>query len=254
MSTHALTPPLALVKLLRRPLRHVPCAVQQAVLGPLLAHVFAARAGEGELDFLGGRTLAIDIRDLGLCWHVTLAGGRLALVARDGEATARVSGDMLAFLQLAAREEDADTLFFQRRLVMQGDTGVGTSLFTVHADQTGRYAAVGGTASGIIVELEDGTWRNATPDDPPPPGLSGVALGADGFGVAVGSYGAVFTRSDDDGWSEVDLGFSIPHTLHGAWIDDQGCAWAVGGQVLTPPFVDGLLLHSGPSIPAEGLE
>jgi hypothetical protein len=32
-----------------------------------------------------------------------------------------------------------------------GDTGVGSSLFTVHA-QDGRYAAVGGLASGIIVE------------------------------------------------------------------------------------------------------
>lgn len=135
-----------------------------------------------------------------------------------------------------------------------GDTGVGTSLFTVHAspDGDGHYAAVGGTASGIIVEYLDGAWSNLTPQDTPP-GLSGVVLGEDGFGVAVGSFGAVYTRSDDDGWSRVDLGFNLPLTLHGAWIDEFGCVWAVGGQVLTPPFGDGLLIHSGPSIPSEGL-
>src|SRR5690606_11494877 len=35
-----------------------------------------------------------------------------------------------------------------------GGTGVGASLFTVHASE-GRYVAVGGTASGFIVEYQD---------------------------------------------------------------------------------------------------
>jgi hypothetical protein len=131
-----------------------------------------------------------------------------------------------------------------------GDTGVGTSLFTVHAND-GRYAAVGGTASGFIVEYQDGAWSNVTPDSPPP-GLSGVVLGDDGTGVAVGSYGAVYTRSAD-GWAETKLDFNIPYTLHGVWLDEHGDAWAVGGQVSSPPLDEGLLLHRGPSIPSEGL-
>lgn len=136
--------------------------------------------------------------------------------------------------------------------LQQGDTGVGTSLFTVHASE-GRYVAVGGTASGIIVEYQDGAWTNVTPD-PAPPGLSGVVLGDDGFGVAVGTFGAVYSRSADAGWVEEPLDFSIPHSLHGAWIDDTGGVWAVGGQVLSPPFDEGLLIHRGPTtIPSEGL-
>lgn len=133
----------------------------------------------------------------------------------------------------------------------QGDTGVGTSLFTVHANDD-LYAAVGGTASGIIVEYQDGAWSNVTPD-PPPPGLSGVVLDADGTGIAVGTYGVVLARSADGEWTEQDLDFNIPHTLHGAWLDDTGAAWAVGGQVYSPPFDEGLLIHRGPSIPSEGL-
>lgn len=131
-----------------------------------------------------------------------------------------------------------------------GETGVGTSLFTVHA-AGGTFAAVGGTASGIIVEHTDGQWRNVTPE-PPPPGLSGVAIDDDGFGVAVGSFGAVYTRSSS-GWAEADLGFNLSPTLHGVWLDDLGEVWAVGGQVLSPPYVDGVLVHRGASIPSEGL-
>jgi hypothetical protein len=136
--------------------------------------------------------------------------------------------------------------------LQQGDTGVGTSLFTVH-EKDGRYVAVGGTASGIIVEYEDGAWTNVTPD-PAPPGLSGVVLGDDGFGIAVGTFGAVYSRSADAGWAEEQLDFNLPLSLHGTWIDDTGGVWAVGGQVFSPPFDDGLLIHRGSkAIPSEGL-
>ncbi|KIG14427.1 BNR repeat domain protein [Enhygromyxa salina] len=131
-----------------------------------------------------------------------------------------------------------------------GDSGVGSSLFTVHASED-RYVAVGGAATGIISEYEAGQWTTVAVD-PPAPGLSGVALGEDDFGVAVGSFGAVYTRSSA-GWAAEDLGFNLGMTLHAAWIDDQGCVWAVGGQVYSPPFNDGLLIHRGPSIPSGGL-
>lgn len=132
-----------------------------------------------------------------------------------------------------------------------GETGVGSSLFTVHASE-GRYAAVGGAATGIIVEYEDGAWTNVSPTDTPAPGLSGVVLGADDFGVAVGAFGAVFAR-DASGWHEEELGFNLGLSLHSVWIDELGCVWAVGGQIYTPPYDDGLLIHRGPSIPSEGL-
>ncbi|MEZ4451440.1 MAG: hypothetical protein R3B09_18365 [Nannocystaceae bacterium] len=131
-----------------------------------------------------------------------------------------------------------------------GDTGIGSSLFTVHARE-GRWAAVGGSASGIIIERSGDTWQNVTPD-PPPQGLAGVTLGAGGFGVAVGTFGEVYTRSDA-GWAPADLGFTVGQNLHGSWIDERGGVWAAGGQTFSTPYVDGILLHRGATISDEGL-
>jgi hypothetical protein len=129
----------------------------------------------------------------------------------------------------------------------RGNTGVGSSLFTVHAAD-GRYAAVGGSASGFIVEHDGIEWINTTPD-PAPMGLSGVTLGPAGLGVAVGLFGAVLVR-DDDGWRVEPLGQAATRqNLHGSWIDDEGGLWVAGGQTLVPPFVDGILLHRGTPVP-----
>ena len=134
--------------------------------------------------------------------------------------------------------------------LVRGDTGVGSSLFTVHAHD-GHFAAVGGLASGIVVEYDGAKWQNVTPE-PAPMGLSGVTLGADGFGIAVGSYGGVYTRSDA-GWTEEPLGFTVGANLHGSWIDDRGGVWAVGGQTFSPPYNEGVLIHRGVAITGQGL-
>lgn len=134
-----------------------------------------------------------------------------------------------------------------------GDTGVGSSLFTVH-EHDGRYVAVGGFASGFIVEHDGTAWTNVTPDDPAPMGLSGVTLGPGGLGVAVGLFGTVHVRDEELGWQPEDLGeATVRDNLHGSWIDDEGGLWAVGGQTLSPPFTDGILLHRGAPVPTGGL-
>jgi hypothetical protein len=128
-----------------------------------------------------------------------------------------------------------------------GHTGVGTSLFTVHAHD-GRYAAVGGSASGIVVEHDGTGWANVTPD-PAPMGLSGVTLGPGGLGVAVGLFGAVLVRGES-GWQLEELGEAATRqNLHGSWIDDDGGLWVAGGQTLSPPFDGGILLHRGTPVP-----
>ena len=132
-----------------------------------------------------------------------------------------------------------------------GQTGVGSSLFTVYESE-GTYTAVGGTATGFIVELgADGTWQDVTPQ-PPPMGLAGVALGAAGTGLAVGSLGTVFLR-EGGAWVPEDHGLPVQQNLHGAWIDDTGGFWAVGGQTLAPPLNDGILLHYGSPISGDGV-
>lgn len=125
-----------------------------------------------------------------------------------------------------------------------GMTGVGSSLFTVHA-AGGRFAAVGGLVSGFIVEYDGSAWHNVTPDDPPPQGLTGVCLLGPDSGIAVGNYGGIYER-DASGWHEVDPGLFLAQNLHAVWIDPDGGTWAVGGQTFAAPLTDGVLIHRPP--------
>jgi len=126
-------------------------------------------------------------------------------------------------------------------------TGAGESLFTVHADAR-RFVAVGGFGTGKILENDGSGWHDASPSGAP--GFIGVCL-SDHGDYAVGQEGVVYTR-DGSRWSAVDTGFNIDESLHSVWVDPSGGVWAVGGQVLTLPLVDGVVLHQGTHIP-EGL-
>lgn len=107
------------------PLRWVPQRLHSAGLALLLDRVLAQPLAEGELDFLAGKRLEIRVDDLQLGWCLTVRGRRLAGCSGGSEGDARICGDLRSLVLLAARREDADTLFFQRRLRMSGDTELG---------------------------------------------------------------------------------------------------------------------------------
>lgn len=104
-------------------LRVVPPAVQQRLLERAMAKVLSGPLDGGALEFMAGRRLGIEVSDLALRWVVELQGSRLKVVDAPAEATVR--GTATDLLLLAGRLEDADTLFFQRRLVLTGDTELG---------------------------------------------------------------------------------------------------------------------------------
>jgi len=122
--------------------------------------------------------------------------------------------------------------------------GTGESLFTVHADAS-RYVAVGGFGTGLIVENAGAMWENVSPTAVP--GLVGVVL-SDDDGYAVGQEGTIL-RQRGPTWELEDLGVTLDETLHSAWIDPDGGVWAVGGQVLTLPLVDGVMMYRGDKEP-----
>lgn len=104
-------------------LRACPPALRRRLLEQAMAHGLATPLDAGALEFLQGRRLGIEVTDLGLCWVVTFEHGRLLVVDQPAEASVR--GTATDLLLLAGRLEDADTLFFQRRLVLTGDTELG---------------------------------------------------------------------------------------------------------------------------------
>lgn len=114
-----LPPPRRLAPLLRA----LPARWQHALLERAMARVLAAPVADGTLDFMADRRLGIEVDDLGLCWVLTLRNGRLLVT--DGQPEASVRGSATDLLLLASRLEDADTLFFQRNLVLTGDTELG---------------------------------------------------------------------------------------------------------------------------------
>lgn len=104
-------------------LKLLPPSAQKRLLERAMARVLAAPMADGTLDFMAGRRLGIEVSDLGLRWVVELQGERLLVVDTPAEATVR--GTTTDLLLLAGRLEDADTLFFQRRLVLTGDVELG---------------------------------------------------------------------------------------------------------------------------------
>ncbi|MCC6561844.1 MAG: SCP2 sterol-binding domain-containing protein [Xanthomonadales bacterium] len=101
----------------------LPQALQQRVLDAVVGRVLATPVASGSLDFMQDRRLGLEVSDLGLRWVFVLRDGRVH--AEDGAADATVRGTATDLLLLASRLEDADTLFFQRRLVLTGDTELG---------------------------------------------------------------------------------------------------------------------------------
>ncbi|HLT05194.1 MAG TPA: SCP2 sterol-binding domain-containing protein [Pseudomonas sp.] len=107
--------------------RHVPFAIQKQVLERAVARIFAAPLADGAFDLLAGRWLRLEVSDLGLAWNITRTPGGLRLVRGD-RADVCIRGQWKEFLLLASRQEDPDTLFFRRRLVIEGDTDLGLAI------------------------------------------------------------------------------------------------------------------------------
>ena len=104
------------------PVKLAPFALKRQVLEQVLSWQF--RQGLGELEFLEGRWLSIHVRDIGLLWYTSVVDGRL-VVSQQADADVSFSADASDLLMIAARKQDPDTLFFQRRLVIEGDTELG---------------------------------------------------------------------------------------------------------------------------------
>jgi predicted lipid carrier protein YhbT len=110
--------------LLRVPVKFTPFSLQRQVIEQVLSWQFRQALADGELDFLQDRWLKIEVSDLQLRWWMTMENGQLRVAPQGSEDVSFVAtaNDMIL---IAARKEDPDTLFFQRRLRIEGDTELG---------------------------------------------------------------------------------------------------------------------------------
>ena len=74
---------------------------------------------------LAGKNLSIRMRDARLAFDFAWTGRRFAPSRPHAAPDLAISASAHDFLLLAQRRQDPDTLFFSRRLVMEGDTELG---------------------------------------------------------------------------------------------------------------------------------
>ena len=107
------------------PGRMIPYTLQKPVLAFTLNEALRQPLKDGELDYLEGCRVRLRITDLNLDWLIRIGAGRVVPEAREQAHDVCISGHFLEFALLATRQADPDTLFFQRRIRIEGDTELG---------------------------------------------------------------------------------------------------------------------------------
>jgi O2-independent ubiquinone biosynthesis accessory factor UbiT len=106
-------------------LERLPQFPGSAVLATALNAVLAAQLPEDVKQLMAGRKFRIHVRDARLSFDFTWTGKRFSPLGRQAQPDLTISATGPDFLRIARRQEDPDTLFFNRRLSMEGDTELG---------------------------------------------------------------------------------------------------------------------------------
>jgi predicted lipid carrier protein YhbT len=77
------------------------------------------------LEPLQGKLLVVHVKDIGLHLSFTVTPDEFRISRSGHTPDLVISATLRDFLLLASRKEDPDTLFFNRRLVVEGDTELG---------------------------------------------------------------------------------------------------------------------------------
>ncbi len=97
-----------------------------AIAGALNLAVMAGLLPAGDVAALAGRRFRIRVIDVGAVIDLTVVGGRFHRLGTDGAMPdLLIAAPLSSFLQLLARQADPDTLFFERRLQLEGNTELG---------------------------------------------------------------------------------------------------------------------------------
>lgn len=114
-------------KILKPTLSVTPYIIQKKCLLTALHSVFKEALSDGDFEFLQDKWLSISVTDLALNWLISYDDGQLIMTENNQtlDADVRFSASSDDLLLIAGRKEDPDTLFFQRRLKIEGDTELG---------------------------------------------------------------------------------------------------------------------------------
>ena len=113
---------------LRRIVERLPVQPPSFVLARVLDRVLLPRLPADARAALGERTVEVSVSDLGLRVRLLLAPGGFRVAPSRSETALRIVAPASSYLRLLRGDDDADRLFFERALVMEGDTEMGLVL------------------------------------------------------------------------------------------------------------------------------
>ena len=113
---------------LRRIVERLPVQPPSFVLARVLDRMLLPRLPADARAALSHRTVEVLVSDLGLRVRLQLGTGGFRVAPSRGDVALRIVAPAASYLRLLRGEDDADRLFFERALVMEGDTEMGLVL------------------------------------------------------------------------------------------------------------------------------
>jgi O2-independent ubiquinone biosynthesis accessory factor UbiT len=128
IKAHCLAMPSRAIKLVKC----LPEKAQQAMLEKFLNVFFETAMQNGDIDFLDGHWLKVVVSDIPYEFFVsycpTNAHGLVIKFNLNLNEDVTFGSDSTSLVQLISRNTDPDTLFFQRKLLVTGDTELGLEI------------------------------------------------------------------------------------------------------------------------------
>jgi O2-independent ubiquinone biosynthesis accessory factor UbiT len=113
---------------MRAVVRRLPVQPPSFVAARLLERTLLPRLDASQRSALAGRIVEVEVIELGVRVRLVLRDGGFAIAPSRDEPALRIRARADALWRLLRGTDDADRLFFERALVMEGDTEYGLVL------------------------------------------------------------------------------------------------------------------------------
>ncbi len=111
--------------LLPSPFTLVPSTVSNKAIVAVFNQIFKQAIHDGDLDFLTNNWVKIEISDIDLSFTLGLKHNKLISGNNQTHHDLLICAKSCDFLSMVTKQKDPDTLFFQRKIKMQGSTELG---------------------------------------------------------------------------------------------------------------------------------
>ena len=106
-------------------LSKLPTWPSSLILSEALNQVLKPLINDGSLSPFNGKSVRVIVEDFGLQFSFSLRGSRFTPISSQELPDLSIRSTLSDFYLLAIRQEDPDTLFFNRELEITGDTELG---------------------------------------------------------------------------------------------------------------------------------